>query len=99
MPKFPESLASVERVHIAIWNAASPKNKKEKVMTNLKPEERAREWIDRKLEEVGWKVINRDEYAPGMTAVAVREVAMCGGCGGIAGQPYFAPRFLRSHHH
>ena len=79
MPKFPESLASVERVHIAIWNAASPKNKKEKVMTNLKPEERAREWIDRKLEEVGWKVINRDEYAPGMTAVAVREVAMCGG--------------------
>ena len=76
MPKFPESLASVERVHIAIWNAASPKNKKEKVMTNLKPEERAREWIDRKLEEVGWKVINRDEYAPGMTAVAVREVAI-----------------------
>lgn len=48
-------------------------------MTNLKPEERAREWIDRKLEYAGWKVINRDEYAPGMTAVAVREVAMCGG--------------------
>lgn len=48
-------------------------------MTNLKPEERAREWIDRKLEDAGWKVINRDEYAPCMTAVAVREVAMCGG--------------------
>lgn len=45
-------------------------------MTNLKPEERAREWIDRKLEDAGWKVINRDEYAPCMTAVAVREVAM-----------------------
>ena len=48
-------------------------------MTNLKPEERAREWIDRKLEDAGWKVINRDEYAPGMTAVAVREAAMRGG--------------------
>ena len=48
-------------------------------MTNLKPEERAREWIDRKLEDAGWKVINRDEYAPGMTAVAVRETAMRGG--------------------
>ena len=79
MPKFPESLASVKRVHIAIWNVASPKNKKEKVMTNLKPEERAREWIDRKLEDAGWKVINRDEYAPGMSAVAVREAAMRGG--------------------
>ena len=48
-------------------------------MTELKPEERARQWIDRKLEEVGWKVINRDEYAPGMTAVAVREAPMKGG--------------------
>ena len=47
-------------------------------MTNLKPEERAREWIDRKLEDAGWKVINRDEYAPGMSAVAVREAAMRG---------------------
>lgn len=48
-------------------------------MTELKPEERARQWIDRKLEDAGWQVINRDEYAPGMTAVAVREAAMCGG--------------------
>lgn len=48
-------------------------------MTDLKPEQRAREWIDRKLEDAGWKVINRDEYAPGMTAVAVREAAMRGG--------------------
>ena len=37
-------------------------------MSGLKPEERAREWIDRKLEDAGWQVINRDEYAPGMTA-------------------------------
>ena len=48
-------------------------------MTELKPEERARQWIDRKLEDAGWQVINRDEYAPGMTAVAVREAAMRGG--------------------
>ena len=48
-------------------------------MTELKPEERARQWIDRKLEDAGWQVVNRDEYAPGMTAVAVREAAMRGG--------------------
>ena len=48
-------------------------------MSGLKPEERAREWIDRKLEDAGWQVINRDEYSPGMTAVAVREAAMRGG--------------------
>lgn len=47
-------------------------------MTELKPEERARQWIDRKLEESGWQVINRDEYVPGMSAVAVREAAMKG---------------------
>ncbi len=48
-------------------------------MTDLKPEERARVWIDRKLNEAGWAVINRDEFAPGMTAVAVREAPMKGG--------------------
>ena len=48
-------------------------------MTELKPEEKARQWIDRKLEDAGWQIINRDEYAPGMTAVAVREAAMRGG--------------------
>lgn len=41
--------------------------------TLLKPEERARIWIDRKLEQSGWKVINRDEYHDGLTAVAIRE--------------------------
>ena len=45
-------------------------------MTNLKPEERARQWIDMKLREAGWQIINRDEFAPDMTAVAIREVAM-----------------------
>lgn len=45
-------------------------------MTNLKPEERARQWIDMKLREAGWQIINRDEFSPNMTAVAIREVAM-----------------------
>lgn len=48
-------------------------------MTNLKPEERARVWMNRKLNDTGWNVINRDEFAPGMTAVAVREAPMKGG--------------------
>lgn len=30
-------------------------------MTNLKPEERARVWMDRKLNDTGWNVINRDK--------------------------------------
>ncbi len=38
-------------------------------MTELKPEEQARQWIDRKLEDAGCHVINRDEFAPGMSAV------------------------------
>lgn len=48
-------------------------------MADLKPEERARQWIDRKLEDAGWKVINRDDFAPSMTAVAIRETLMSGG--------------------
>ena len=35
-------------------------------MPELKPEERAQQWIDRKLEDAGWQVVNRDEYAPGI---------------------------------
>lgn len=48
-------------------------------MARLKPEERARQWIDMKLQEAGWQVINRDEFSPDMTAVAIREAAMQGG--------------------
>ena len=48
-------------------------------MEDLKPEERARQWIDRKLEDAGWKVINRYDFAPSMTAVAIRETLMSGG--------------------
>ncbi len=46
--------------------------------SNLKPEERARIWIDRKLERSGWKVINRDEYHDGLSAVAIRESLLKG---------------------
>ncbi len=48
-------------------------------MGDLKPEEIARVWIDQKLEEAGWKVIDRNEFAPNMTAVAIREASMQGG--------------------
>ncbi len=48
-------------------------------MPELKPEERARQWIDRKLEDAGWQVLNRNEYVPGMHAVAIREASMRGG--------------------
>ncbi|WP_308498053.1 DEAD/DEAH box helicase family protein [uncultured Anaerobiospirillum sp.] len=48
-------------------------------MTDLKPEERARQWIDRKLKDAGWEVINRNDFAPSMNAVAIRETLMSGG--------------------
>ena len=39
----------------------------------MTPEEKARVKIDRWFTDAGWKVVNRDEYEPTMTAVAVRE--------------------------
>ncbi len=44
----------------------------------LLPEEKARQWIDRKLEEAGWAVINRNEFTPDSRAVAVRETLLKG---------------------
>ena len=44
----------------------------------MKPEEKARAIIDRMFEEAGWKVVDRDKYAPNMTAVAIREGLMVG---------------------
>ena len=44
----------------------------------MKPEERARVWIDNKLEASGWRIINRDEYQPRMSAVAIREMLLKG---------------------
>ena len=39
----------------------------------MTPEEKARVKIDRWFEEAGWQVVNRDEFEPTMSAVAVRE--------------------------
>ena len=39
----------------------------------MTPEEKARVKINRWLEDAGWQVVNRDEFEPTMSAVAVRE--------------------------
>lgn len=39
----------------------------------MTPEEKARQKIDQWFTDAGWKVINRDEYEPTCTAVAIRE--------------------------
>ena len=44
----------------------------------MNPEEKARVIIDRMFEEAGWKVVDRDKYAPNITAVAIREGLMVG---------------------
>lgn len=44
----------------------------------LLPEQKARVWIDRELEEAGWKVVDRSEYTPDLEAAAIREVLMTG---------------------
>ena len=45
----------------------------------MTPEEKARVWIDRQLEEAGWKVVSRDEFTASMSAAAVKEGLMKGG--------------------
>ena len=37
------------------------------------PEERARKYIDKMLDESGWDVVNRDDYTTSHSAIAVRE--------------------------
>ena len=44
----------------------------------MKPEEKARKKIDQMFTNAGWLVVDRDEYAPNLTAVAVREVLLKG---------------------
>lgn len=44
----------------------------------MQPEQKARVHIDRMLEEAGWRVVDRMDYAPNMTAVAIREGLMMG---------------------
>lgn len=39
----------------------------------MTPEEKARVKIDRWFADAGWKVVNRDEYEPIISAVAIRE--------------------------
>ena len=41
--------------------------------TIMTPEEKARQKIDQWFAEAGWKVINREDYEPTCTAVAIRE--------------------------
>lgn len=44
----------------------------------MKPEEKAREKIDRQLREAGWQVCGREEYTPLLSSVAVREAILKG---------------------
>lgn len=46
--------------------------------TAKKPEELAREWIDKKLQKSGWQVVDRTNYDPRVNAVAIREALMKG---------------------
>ena len=39
----------------------------------MSPEEKARLIIDKKLKEAGWQIVNRNDYSPSVSAVAVRE--------------------------
>lgn len=37
----------------------------------MTPEEKARVKIDQMFDDAGWKVVNRDEYSPTLTAAAI----------------------------
>ncbi|MDR1761149.1 MAG: hypothetical protein LBR55_01735, partial [Bacteroidales bacterium] len=39
----------------------------------MSPEQKARLIIDKKLENAGWQVVDRNNYSPSVSAVAVRE--------------------------
>ena len=39
----------------------------------MTPEEKARIKIDQWFADAGWKVVNREDYEPTCTAVAIRE--------------------------
>lgn len=39
----------------------------------MTPEEKARVKIDQMFDDAGWKVVNRDDYSPTLTAAAIRE--------------------------
>ena len=39
----------------------------------MSPEEKARKKIDQMFDDAGWKVVDRDHYAPKISAVAIEE--------------------------
>ena len=39
----------------------------------MSPEDKARKKIDRMFDDAGWKVVDRDHYAPNISAVAIEE--------------------------
>lgn len=39
----------------------------------MTPEEKAREIINRMLNEAGWEIVDRENYSPGVSAVAIKE--------------------------
>lgn len=49
----------------------------------MTPEEKARQKIDLWFAEAGWKVINREDYEPTCTAVAIREGLLKGNLEGL----------------
>ena len=44
----------------------------------MSPEEKARLIIDKKLEDAGWQVVDRNNYSPSVSAIAVREALLKG---------------------
>ena len=44
----------------------------------MTPEEKARVKIDQMLEDAGWKVVDREDYSPTITAAAIREALILG---------------------
>ncbi len=44
----------------------------------MTPEEKVRKIINQKLNEAGWKIVNRDNYSPGISAVAIEESLLRG---------------------
>ena len=66
--RFSDFIQVYRRLMITLHNIALCKEG-----ITMTPEEKARIKIDQWFKEAGWQVVNRDEYEPTMTAVAVRE--------------------------
>lgn len=66
--RFSDFIQVYRRLMITLHNIVLCKER-----IDMTPEEKARVKIDQWFKEAGWQVVNRDEYEPTMTAVAVRE--------------------------